>query len=112
MAEQLFLVARKMQTNLYTQKALCKIYVDHFKDWKDWLVIDQRHFAKFMLIISRIGKTDWLLDALMSKQYASVFLRQIFSECCTCCHTEMELISISYSLRILTPGQPVPALTL
>ena len=73
----------------------------------------------------------WLLACLASQQHASVSQGRICEDICTCCHTEIEVISnvishplslsLSLSLSlppslpplpILTPGRPVPTLTL
>ena len=57
----------------------------------------------------------WLLCCLTAQQHASVSHGRICSDNCTCCHTETEIadqIFISPSHSILTPGQPVSALTL
>ena len=56
-----------------------------------------------------------LVGCLTSQQHASVSQGRICSDNFTCCHTEIEVadqLSISPSHSILTPGQPVPALTL
>ena len=52
---------------------------------------------------------------LTSQQHDSVSQGRIDSDSCMCCHTEIEVqikLSISPSHIILTPGRPVPALTL
>ena len=57
----------------------------------------------------------WLVGSLTSQQHASVSQGRICSDNLTCCHTEIEVADqtfISPSHSILTPGQPVPALTL
>ena len=56
----------------------------------------------------------WLLGCLTSQQHASVSQGRICSDMCTCCHTETGVAkpSMSPSHNILTPGQPVEALTL
>ena len=58
----------------------------------------------------------WLLaGCLTSQQQACVSQRRICSDDCTCRHSEIKLqikLSILPSHSILTPGQPVPALTL
>ena len=55
----------------------------------------------------------WLVGCLTSQQHASISQGRICTANFTCCHTEMQIqLSISPSHSILTPGQPVPALTL
>ena len=55
-----------------------------------------------------------LVGCLTSQQQASVCQGRICSDNCTCCHTEIELADQTFYLThsILTPGQPVPVLTL
>ena len=55
-----------------------------------------------------------LVGCLTSQQHAGVPQARICSDNCTCCHTEKAdaYHTISYSLSILTPGQPVLVLTL
>ena len=56
-----------------------------------------------------------LVGCLTSQQHASVSQGRICSRQFTCCHTEIEAAdqtSTSPSHSILTPGRPVPALTL
>ena len=56
-----------------------------------------------------------LVGCLTSQQHASVSQGRICSDKFTCCHTEIEVgdkLSASPSRSILTPGRPVPALTL
>ena len=57
-----------------------------------------------------------LVGCLTSQQHAAVSQGQICSDKCTCCHTEIEValitLDLSPSQSILTPCQPVPALTL
>ena len=56
-----------------------------------------------------------LVGCLTSQQQASVSQLRICTDNFTCCHTEIEVetkLSISPSHSILTPGRPVPALTL
>ena len=62
---------------------------------------------------SRTG-ISLLAGCLTSQQHASVSQGWICSENLTCCHTEIEVadLSTSPSHSILTPGRPVPALTL
>ena len=69
--------------------------------------------------VSGKGGVCWCLlvfvDCLTSQQHASVSQGRICSDKCTCCHTETRVaikLSTSPSHSILTPGQPVPALTL
>ena len=55
------------------------------------------------------------VGCLRSQQHASVSQGRICSDNFTCCHTEIEVadqLSTSPSHSILTPGRPVPALTL
>ena len=51
-----------------------------------------------------------LVGCFTSQQHASVSQGRICSDNVTCCHTE--ILSISPSHSILTPGRPVPALTI
>ena len=54
------------------------------------------------------------LFCLTSQQHASVSQGRICSDNFTCCHTEIEAADQTFHLTrhsILTPGQPVPALT-
>ena len=56
-----------------------------------------------------------LADCLTSQQHASVSQGRICTHNFTCCHTEIEFAdqtSTSPSHSIMTPGRPVPALTL
>ena len=57
-----------------------------------------------------------LVGCLTSQQHASVSQGRICSDNFMCCHTEIEVadqtFSVSPSHSILTPGWPVPALTL
>ena len=55
-----------------------------------------------------------LVGCLTSQQHASVSQGRICSDNFTCCHTEKLQIKLatSPSHSILTPGRPVPALTL
>ena len=56
----------------------------------------------------------FVLGCLTSQQHASASQGRICSDSCTCCHTETEDADPTFSLThsILTPGQPVQALTL
>ena len=61
------------------------------------------------------NSTCLLVGCLTSQQHATVSLERICSDNFTCCHTEIEVAdptSISPSHSILTPGRPVPVLTL
>ena len=63
----------------------------------------------------RQKETETEKQTLTSKQHASVSQGRICSDNCMCCHTEIEVAdrtTISTGYSILTPGQPVPALTL
>ena len=51
----------------------------------------------------------WLVGCLTSKQHASVSQGRIYSDDCTRYHTEIEVADQTFHL---TPGRPVPALTL
>ena len=56
-----------------------------------------------------------LAGCLMSQKHAGVSQGRICEDNCTCCHTEIKLqikLSVSPNHSILTPGRPVPALTL
>ena len=54
------------------------------------------------------------VGCLMSQQHASVSQSPICSDKCMCCHTEIEVADQTFYLthNILTPVQPVPALTI
>ena len=56
----------------------------------------------------------WLLACLTSQQQASVSQGRICPDNFTCCHTEIEVADPTFYLThsILTPGRPVPELTL
>ena len=59
-------------------------------------------------------KCCWLVGCVTSQQYAGVFQGRIFSDDCMCCHAGIEVVdqtSVSPRHSILTPGQPVLALT-
>ena len=60
--------------------------------------------------------TCLLVGCLTSQQHASVSQGQICTDNFTCCHTEIEKLQVKLSTSpshtILTPGRPVPALTL
>ena len=63
-----------------------------------------------------VGVTVCLfVGCLMSQQHASVSQGRICSDNFTCCHTEIEVADQTFHLTshsMLTPGQPVPVLTL
>ena len=57
----------------------------------------------------------WFVGCLTSQQHVPVSQGRIYSDNCSCCHTEIEVADPTFYLTghsILTPGQPVPALTL
>ena len=72
------------------------------KDREGWSTLAEDYFLQW----------SWLLACLTSQQHASVSQERIFSDKCTCCHTEIEVANqtITPSHSILTPVQPVPAL--
>ena len=63
---------------------------------------------------SRTSRLQRFVCCLTSQQHASVSQERICIDNRTCCHTEkMQLkLSTSHSHSVLTPGRPVPSLTL
>ena len=64
---------------------------------------------------------SWVFECMLvgcwtSQQHASVSQGSVCSDSCTCCHTEAVVADQTFyfisSHSILTPGQPIPALTL
>ena len=82
------------------------------------LCLDDERKSKSMCLVKgekRDRELCFFVGCLTSQQQASVSQGRICSHNFTCCHTEIEVAdptSTSPSHSILTPGRPVPVLTL
>ena len=68
-------------------------------------------------LLVRCSPPELFVGCITSPQHANVSQGWTCSDNCTCCHTEIEVADQTFNFTspshsILTPGQPVPALTL
>ena len=101
-------VREKPETFTGTQRRHCHQRTETERKLKH----SQKHIGDTVI---RGQRRRLLAGCLTSQQQTSVSQGRIYSDNCTCCHAEIEVAAQNFHLTshsILTPGQPVSALTI